>query len=159
MPLRPPKDPTKEDDAFTALQRAVLKSKAQEARRNKWISAEKWRLVDERVSARREPAKGKALTRRLGHVIKASLAADRRRRADEAGAEVEALVGEDPPLIQEDWHIIQGWYKATIDRALPPARFTLERITAERVALYSYVPPPGGNIPFTIQPFLVDDLV
>ena len=42
-----------------------------------------------------------------------------------------------------------------VDRAPPPAQVTLERITAERVALYSYIPPPGENIPVTIQPFLV----
>ena len=59
------------------------------------------RVVDERVSARQDPAKGQAIKRRLGRAIKVSLAADRRRRADEAGAEVEALVGADPPLIQE----------------------------------------------------------
>ena len=29
----------------------------------------------------------------------------------------------------------------------------------ERVALYSYVPPPGENITTTIQPFQVDALV
>ena len=40
---------------------------------------------------------------------------------DEAGAEVEALVGAYPPLIQDAWHRIQGWYKAAFDRALPPA--------------------------------------
>ena len=87
------------------------------------------------------------------------MAADQRRRADEAGSEVEALVGADPPLIQEAWHRIQGWYKAAFDCAPPPARVTLERIMAERVAMYSYVPPPWGNIPVTIQPFLVDDSV
>ena len=102
--------------------------------------------VDERVSARRDLAKGRALKRRLGRAIKASLAADRRRRAYEAGEEVEALVGADPSLIQEAWHRIQGWYKAAVDRAPPPARVTLERITAERVALYIHVPPLGDNI-------------
>ena len=40
---------------------------------------------------------------------------------DEAGADVEALVGEDPPLIQEAWHRIQVWYKSAVDRAPPPA--------------------------------------
>ena len=72
---------------------------------------------------------------------------------------MEALVGAEPPLIQEACKMIQGWYKAAVERAPPPARATLERITAERVALYSYVPLPGENIPVTIQPFLVDDLV
>ena len=64
-----------------------------------------------------------------------SLAADQKRRADKAGTEVEDLVGADPPLIQEACYRIQGWYKAAVDCALPPARVTLERITAERVTL------------------------
>ena len=117
----------REDDAFASLQRAVLKAKVREARRNEWISAETWRLVDERVSTRRDRAKGQALKRRLGRTIKASFSADRKRRADEAGAEVEALVGADPPLIQEAWHRIQGWYKDAVNRAPPPAQAMLER--------------------------------
>ena len=84
-PLRPLTKPTREDEAFASLQRAVPKAKAQEARRNTLISKETWRLVDERVSARQDSEKGQALNRRLGRAIKASLAADQRRRADEAG--------------------------------------------------------------------------
>ena len=49
------------------------------------------------------------------------MAADQKRRVDEAGAEVEALMGADPPLVQEVWYCIQGWYKAAVDRAPPPA--------------------------------------
>ena len=77
--------------------------------------------------------------------VQVSLAKDRRRRAEEAGAEVEALVKADPPLIQEAWYPLQGWYKAAVDRALPPARATLRRVTAERVTLYSQIPPPPGR--------------
>ena len=107
-PLRPPTKPTRMDKTFAALRRAVPKSQPRAARQNAWISEETWRLVYERVSARWDPRKGQALKRRLGRAIKASLAADRRRRADEAGADVEALMGADPHLIQEDWHRIQG---------------------------------------------------
>ena len=39
------------------------------------------------------------------------------------------------------------------------AQVTLERITAERVALYIYVPPPGENIPISIKSLQVEDLV
>ena len=67
-----------------------------------------WRLVDERVSARRDPAKDQALIRRLGCAIKAILETDRRRQAEEAGEEVEELVGADPSLIQEACHRIKG---------------------------------------------------
>ena len=72
---------------------------------------------------------------------------------------MEALLGSDPPLHREAWHRIKGWYKDAVDCALPPAWVTLERITAERVELYSYVPPPGMNIPISVQPFPVDDSV
>ena len=54
---------------------------------------------------------------------------------------------------------MKGWYRVAVDRAPPPARVTLERITAERVDLYSYVPPPGENIPVSVYTFLVDNLV
>ena len=74
-------------------------------------------------------------------------------------AEVEALVKADPPLIQEAWYNIQGWYKAAVDRTPPPARATLERITEERFALYSRVPPLGENIPVELEPFEVEDKV
>ena len=81
----------------------------------------------------------------MGKAVQASLAADRRRRAEEAEVEVEALVKADPPLIQEAWYRLQGWYKAAVDRAPPPARDTLKRVTAEQAALYSRVPPPRGR--------------
>ena len=76
-----------------------------------------------------------------------------------AGEEVETLLGADPPNPKEAWRRLKGCYKAAVDRALPPARDTLERITAERVDLYSYVPSPGENIPVTVKPVEVDDSV
>ena len=72
---------------------------------------------------------------------------------------METLLGEDPPNPKEAWRRLKGWYKAMVNRAPPPARATLERITAERVDLYSYVPPPGENIPVTVAPEDVDDSV
>ena len=60
---------------------------------------------------------------------------------------------------QEAWQRLKGWYKDVFDRVPPPARATLERITAEQVKLYSYVPSPGENIPVTVKPVEVDDSV
>ena len=65
-------------------------------------------------------------------------------------------MGSDPPFHREAWQRINGWYKAAVDLSLPPARVTLERITAERTELYSYVPPPGTNIPMSVDLFPVD---
>ena len=69
----------------------------------------------------------------MGRAIAASLKGDRRRRAEEAGEEVEALLRLDPPLHWEAWHRIKGWYRAAVDPAPPPARVTLERITVEQL--------------------------
>ena len=43
-----------------------------------------------------------------------------------------------PQIMEED----VGWYRVAVDHTLPPARITLERITAERVELYCNIPPP-----------------
>ena len=55
-------------------------------------------LVDERVSARQDPAKDQSLIQRLGRAITASLKGDRRRRSEEMGGEMEALLGLYPPV-------------------------------------------------------------
>ena len=96
MPLIPPREPRREDMLFGDLRRAVPKPHKREQLRTPWISDETWKLVDERVSARREP-RVQARLRRLGHAIKASLKGDRRRRVEEAGKAVGALLREDPP--------------------------------------------------------------
>ena len=92
MPLTPPREPTRADTLFGYLRRDVPKPHMREQHRNTWISEETWKLVDERVSARRVP---RVLTRlrRLGRAMKASLKGDRRRRVEEAGKAVEALLG------------------------------------------------------------------
>ena len=54
---------------------------------------------------------------------------------------------------------MKGWYQAAAKRGPPPARATLERITAERTELYSQVPSPGEKIPVTVEPAMIDDLV
>ena len=140
-PVWPPVKPTRTYELIADIRRAVPRAKPREARRNAWILAETWRLIKERVSARRDLRYGMAYRQRVRKAVQKSLAADRRRRADEAGAEVEALVKADPPLIQEAWYRLQVWYKAAVDRAPPPARDTLKQVTSERVALYSRVPP------------------
>ena len=88
-----------------------------------------------------------------------SLKGDRRRRVETAGEEVETLLGADPPMPREACQRLKGWYKAAADRAQLPARATLEQITEERVDLYSYVPSLGANIPVTVRPVPVDNLV
>ena len=69
------------------------------------------------------------------------------------------MMGEDPPNAKEACRRLKGWYKASVSWAPPPARATLERITAERVGLYSYVPSLGENITVNVAPAEVDDSV
>ena len=77
MPLRPPADPTRENGIFAALRRAVLKPHARDRHKNAWISDDMWRLVDERVSARRGTGVQMRI-RKMGRAIRASLQGDRK---------------------------------------------------------------------------------
>ena len=107
------------------------KPHARDRHKNAWILEETWRLIDERVSARREAGVHTRI-QRLGRAIRSSLQGDRKRRVEAAGQEVETLLVEDPPNPKEVWRRLKGWYKAVVNRAPPPARDTLERITAEQ---------------------------
>ena len=118
-----------------------------------------WRLVNEKFSARWEPARDHTLIRRLDRAIDASLKGHRIRRAEESDEEVEMMLGLEPPLYREAWYWMKGWYMAVVDRTKPPDRVTFERITAEQVDLYIYVPPPEENIPVSIDPFPVEESV
>ena len=100
LPLRPPSDPTREDGIFAALRRAVPKPHARERRKNGWILEDTWRIVDERVSARKK-TRDQTQIRRLSRAIAASLKGDKRRRVETAGEEVEALLGAEPPMSRE----------------------------------------------------------
>ena len=80
LPLWSPTTPTREDGLFADLKRAIPKPKSREARKNAWISAATWRIVDERVSARRDPARDQAHIQRLVRAINVSLKEDRRRQ-------------------------------------------------------------------------------
>lgn len=61
-----------------------------------------------------------------------------------------------PPLHKEARHRMKGWYNYAADRALPPARVSLERITAEHDALYHQVPPPEDNISIYVYTLQVE---
>ena len=118
--LLPPKEPTREDKLFGDLRRAVPKPHEREKHKNAWISDETWRLIDERVLARRG-TRVWARLQRLGQAVRASLKGDKRRRVEDAGKDVESLLGEDPPNAKEAWRRMKGWYRAAANRGPPPA--------------------------------------
>ena len=97
LPLRPPTTQTREDGFFADLHRTVLNPKTREARKKVWISEATWRIVDKRVSARQDLARGQSLIQRLVCAINARLEGGRRRRMEEAGEEVERLLVTPPP--------------------------------------------------------------
>ena len=120
MPLKPPTEPTREDKLFGALRRAVPKPHKQDKHKNAWISEETWRLVDERVSARRGTRVRESIWR-LCRAFRASLKGDRKQRVEAAGTDVETLLGGDPPNVKEAWRRMKGWYRDAVNRDLPPA--------------------------------------
>ena len=86
--LRPPTTLTRDNGLLAALRRAAPKTKSRQAQKNAWILAATWRLVNERVSALRKPARDQALIRRLGCAINSILKGGWIRRTEEAGEEV-----------------------------------------------------------------------
>ena len=73
-----------------------------------------------------------------------------------AGEDTEVLLALEPPLVKENWHRMEGWYKATDNRAPLIDQLTIEKIAVEWVSLYERVPPPGENIPVSMTPFPID---
>ena len=76
--------------------------------KNALMSEAMWRLVDKRVSVRQDTSKDQTLFRRLRLAFTESFRGDRQQRTEESGAEVELLLGLDPPIHQEVLHWIQG---------------------------------------------------
>ena len=62
-----------------------------------------------------------------------------------------------PHLVREAWFHMWGWYRDVANRPPPPARVSLETLTAEHVKIYTHVPPKGKPIPIEVAPFPVDE--
>ena len=60
----------------------------------------------------------------------------RQRSAEEAGKEVKSLLTSETPFVKEAWRRMQGWYKASNNRPLPPSHVSITKMTEEKV------PPP-----------------
>ena len=85
------------DNIFAKLRRAVSKLDKRAVRHNSWISEDTWRLVNERVSMRREPGQDQRRPRQLGRDIRATLKEDMQRRAKALGYNMERLMTGTPP--------------------------------------------------------------
>ena len=107
----------------------------------------------------RRKARARTGMRRLGRAIQASLKGDRKRLVEEVGTAIEGLLKEDPPDARGAWQRMKGWYKAAVTRGPPPARATLERITADQTELYRQLPSPGEGISIHVEKHTIDDSV
>jgi exonuclease III len=159
FPLRiPSARPLKKAEClFEDLRLSAEKQETETRRVASWISAETWGLVDTRTALRRDVLHDRAAIRCLNRAVKASLKADRKRRVEVAGDKVESFLKADPPDLQAAWNAMKGWYRDAGDRAPPPARSTLKKVTTERADLYRKEEPPGDPIPILVEPVEVRD--
>ena len=153
LPLRSPARQTRmqADKIFAELKRAVPKTDKGVAHHNSWIFKAAWRLVDERVFARREPGRDQVRIIRLGRAIRAALKEDRKRWAETAGEDVERLLtGAAPPLrrMEEDEGLLQsggGPRPAACTRHTQADNGRSHRTLPHRT-------PSGDNIPTSVMP-------
>ena len=72
---------------------------------------------------------------------------------------MESLLASYPPLIQEAWISMRGWYKDVSDCPLPLSRMYIATMMAEQVDLYRQVPPLVQLIPVGVELFPVYDSI
>ena len=72
---------------------------------------------------------------------------------------MESLPASDLPLIKEVWIRMWEWYNDSIEHHSPPARVSIDHMTAERMDLYWDVPFPGHPVPVGLHPLPVKDSV
>ena len=78
---------------------------------------------------------------------------------EEADEYFEQLLGSDPPPPPGRLARDEGGYRDAVDCVPPPVWVTLERIMAERVDLYCYVPFMGEDIPVSVELFPLEESV
>jgi hypothetical protein len=95
--------------------------------------------------------------RGLGRQVKVQLAADHIKRTKNTALMIEGClaVGD----FVEAWRRrnLKGWYCSVEDRAPKACPEMLASQTAERVELYTMVPPPGWSMPINVTPIPVPD--
>ena len=112
---------------FSKLQMEITRTPQQECHCQAWIFPETLSLIDTSNAARQ--CKDQRISWALIRTIKARIQEDRHRRSEESGSTVESLLASDPPLIQEAWIQMQGWYRAAVDLPPPPYIVTIATMT------------------------------
>ncbi len=114
-------------------------------------------LIDHWAALRRAGKLNQCRSRIIGRQIKAALAKDCKQHVANVGDKIKRLqlAGE----LKEAWRCLKGWYSTVEDRAPKACHKTLVRQTEERIALYTKVCPPGGNIPINVPLFDIPDSI
>ena len=161
FPRRTPKwgPSTELDSLFQEIEDAAKPTAGRDRHRRSpkrtWISDRSWSLVDRRCDLRHSAAYTQARYRQLGRQLKASLKEDRKQRCAIAGAA--ALQAMHTGEAQEAWRIVRAWYRAATDRPSRPSRTDLQKVTDDRIELYTQEDPPEDPIPVLVAPYDVDD--
>jgi hypothetical protein len=114
---------------------------------NSWITAETWKLIDHRAMLCRKGMLSQTAERGLSQQVKARLAADHLKCAKNTKLTIEGCLAAGD--FAEAWRNLKGSYRLVEDRAPKACPETLTLQTAERVELYTAVPPWGGRCPST----------
>ncbi len=94
-------------------------------------------------------------SRLIGRQIKAGLLGDRQQRAATAAENIKIhLAGGET---KEAWQCLKVWYRAASERAPAASYASLATQTADRVALYGRVPPPGEPLPIHVDKVAIPD--
>ncbi len=137
------------------MQRDVVHLPLRECPANSWITAKTWKLVDHHTLLHRKGMLSQATLRSLGRKVKACLAADRLLRASNTASEIEGKIAAGEFV--EAWHHLKGWYQSVEDQAPKACPEMLALQMAERVELYTAVPPLGWLLPINLTPISVPD--
>jgi hypothetical protein len=156
LPLRLQPEPhDKLTRTFKALKLTCQEAEPTKWQGNKWIFAERWRLVSPRTTLRKTGKLCQIGARRMQRQIWAALRGDREARTLRVGNLIEAkLAGGD---VQEAFRHLKGWYRAASETTTRPCPQTMARQTAKRVDLYARRDPPGEPLPTNIIPIQLND--
>jgi hypothetical protein len=123
--------------------------------KNGWILEESWQPITHRAmlccTGRLCKTGGRYLNRQIG----VSLQKDWTDQTAAVGATVEAELARGN--LQEAFHHLKGWYRATTEMQAKPCYHTMEHQTLERVDLYARRESPGNPLPINVTLVVIND--
>ncbi len=123
--------------------------------KNGWILEESWRLIAHQAMLRRTgrlcQAGGRCLNRQIG----ISFQKDQTDQTAAVGATVEAKLARGN--VQEAFHHLKGWHRATTEMQAKPCYHTMEYQMLERVDLYAQRESPGDPLPINVTPVVINN--